>query len=148
MFLLPSFERMMAWREFREGIKTFSEEKQLDEVASLGGLVPTVNYVIDPYKPDTWPTPWELVNKGDFDEASIAYFLEQTLILLGWDEARLNIIIANDTVEGKTKIALMVDEKYLLNWHHGRVFLIDKMNTGCAYLMKYKIVDGQHIFAE
>lgn len=148
MFLLPSFERMMAWREFRENIKHLPEDQQLNEVAALGGTVPTVKYVIDPYKPDTWPTPWELVNKGDFDEASIAYFLEQTLLLLGWNESRLNIVIANDKTDGKTKVALLVDEKYLLNWHHGIVFLIDKSDSDCAYLMKYKIVDGQHVYAD
>ncbi len=147
MFLLPPLERMMAWRDFRNSITNLSEYEQLKEVAKLGALIPTIKFVIDPYKPESWPTPWELVNKGDFDEASISYFLEQTLFLLGWDEKRLKIVIANNLKTDETKISLLVDEKYLLNWYHGDIFDYEENKSECSFLMKYQLKDGTHVLS-
>ena len=146
MFLLPAPERMAAWREFRKSIQNLSEQEQLEAVAKWGAQMPTCNFIIDPDDPKSWPSPWELINDGDFCTSAVAYLMEQTLIILGWDVDRLKLTYVRDVVRHDQMMVLLVDDKWALNYQYGNVFNFDNVRSDCAYLATYRPGrEGGHI---
>ena len=76
-FLQNSSERLLTWRSFRQELSNQDEMAQLESVAKWVSYAPTSTYVLDYDSPHTWPTPWELLSQGDFDDVAKAYLMEQ-----------------------------------------------------------------------
>lgn len=144
-FLLPHTERLSAWRSFRHELEGKPEAQQLEAVAKWFSVAPISTYVLDFDRVDTWPTPWEIMNEGDFCTTAIAYLMERTLILAGWQPERLKLhFVRNLNIQDQMMI-LLVDDLYALNYVHGDVFNFDKERSDCAYLVSYQPTsDGGH----
>ena len=57
-------ERILAWREFRSNAVDMTVDGIVEAVNTWWTFSPWVRKTIDPYKPETWPTPWHMLNKG------------------------------------------------------------------------------------
>lgn len=146
VFLLPASERLAEWRKFRKSLESMDETSQLQAIAKWSAQIPTSNYVIDPDKPEEWPGPWELINDGDFCTTAVAYLMEQTLIMLGWDVDRLKLTFVRDMKRHDQMMVLLVDDKWALNYEYGTVFNFDTVRSDCAYLVTYRPGrEGGHI---
>lgn len=144
-FLLPPAERLSEWRNFRNSLLHLDEMEQLEKVAYWVNQAPTSTYVLDYDNPKSWPGPWELINQGDFDDVAMAYLMEQTLLLLGWDPSRLTLHMVRNSAESFQSMILLVDKKWALNYAHASVFNFDNEHQNCAYLISYQVTsDGGH----
>ena len=119
---------------------------QLESVAKWVSYAPTSTYVLDYDSPHTWPTPWELLSQGDFDDVAKAYLMEQTLILAGWNPERLRLVYVRNHKESFQTMILLVDSKWALNYTHSGVINFDNERPECAYLVEYSVnPEGRHI---
>lgn len=137
-FLLPPAERLAEWRTFRNSLAGMEEDQQLTVVAEWFSNAPTNRFVLDFDNATGWPTPWEVMNDGNFCTTAIAYLMEQTLILIGWDIARLSLhYVRNQNIQDQMMI-LLVDNTWALNYSFKLVFNFDKERSDCAYLVSYR----------
>ena len=141
---LKPTQRILEWREFRSSIKDLSEIEQLEKIAEFWSKVPLITYSIDWDRPETWPTAWELIHEGNFDNSAIGYLIEQTLIAIGWDPERLLLTYVRDKTNEDRLMILIVDDKYVLNYSWGEVFDIDKIRPNCVSMIKYKWENSAH----
>ena len=144
-FLLPSSERLLEWRQFRQSLEGLEEHEQLDRVAKWVAWAPLSTYVLDIYDSESWPGPWELINSGDFDDTAKAYLMEQTLIMVGWNPERLRLHYVRNQKESMETMVLLVDNKWALNYVHSEVLNFDTERANCTYLVSYRVnPEGGH----
>ena len=143
-FLLSPSERLSEWRDFRASIQNMGDLDQLLKVARWGGQAPLCNYSMDWDNPKSWLTPWELIHEGTFCPTAVAYLMEQTLLMAGWDSSRLRLIYIKNQEEGVEKLLLLVDDAWVLNYSIGEVFNFDNIRSGSALLATYQAVADGH----
>ena len=109
-------ERLSVWKNFRETLKTLeTEEEKLKRVAEFFSRVPYGKRTVDFYTPESWPTPWELLDRDNHCMNTISIMMRNTLKFVGV-EATLTLI--NDGQEDY--IVPIVGDK-ILNFIHGDV---------------------------
>ena len=141
-YLLSSTARIRHWRDFR---KTFNEdqsdEEQLLETANYWQEFPIhAHYIIDVDRPKRWPTPWELLHKGDFCTNSLAYMMEQTLLLADerWTKDRFQLMFIDNKTLSAMAMILVVDNKYVLNYSQNQIFNFDFIEKTCIIQYRYR----------
>lgn len=59
-------DRLRAWYDFRQHLET--DEQPFKSTVELYNTAPISAFCIDPYTPENWPTPWELLEENKYDE--------------------------------------------------------------------------------
>ena len=73
-------ERLRDWRSFRDEIITLPFREAVERVAEEWGKVPIhTGKKVRIYEPETWDTPWEILNKNLMCEDTIALMIYHTL---------------------------------------------------------------------
>lgn len=138
-FLLAPRERLAAWKNLRNHLAARSEPAQLQQVAMFWAQCPIQRFSLDPERPATWPTPWEMLYRNDYDQNAIAIGMEMTLRLGGWDATRLALMMINDRNISDMRMVLKIDDKTVLNYNHGMVCEIPQ--SGFVVLYQYQFND-------
>ncbi len=118
-------EKILAWREFRDQAK----DKTLDDIIELVDqwwtFTPWVKKTIDPYKPETWPTPWDMISKGEFCRSAIALGQAYTLWMC-FPQANTELWLVNNFSEQDLHLVVVINEKTVLNYTLGHVLPIEE----------------------
>jgi len=120
-FLLTPKNRLENWKSLRGLLPTLSEQEQLKKVACYWAQAPLSKFAYDPERPDTWPTPWEMIYEGDWCKMSVAIGMEFTLRLSGWAPDRLNLVLIKDYDRSDLFFILKIDDKFVLNYDYEKV---------------------------
>lgn len=137
-FLLIASERMTKWREFRQELFDLDSQEQLRRVAKWFAQCPTSNYSIDWDNPASWPTPWELLHEGNPCLSGVAYLMERTLCMVGWDPNRVILAYVNDSLNEDTRMLVIVDGRHVLNYNLAEVEDFDTLKANVVTLVRYK----------
>jgi hypothetical protein len=132
--------RLHDWKIFRESLTTLAKEEQLIETAEYWSVVPLVKYYLNFDKPDTWPTPWELLNEGQFCRSGVAFMMYKTLELCKggvWTPEQLKLVLINDLTNEETYLVLVVEDEYVLNYDHARVVRWSNIEKFCEVICEY-----------
>jgi hypothetical protein len=144
-YLLSGSDRILAWRKFRQSLQNLPETDQLSRIARFWGDAPLQTYVIDWDKSNEWPSAWQLVHDGDFDSNVVAILMEQTLILLGWNPERLNLMFIKDSVIEEQMMILVIDNTRVLNYSYYEVFELEQVKNNYSIYVRYKTHNGSYI---
>ena len=79
MFDRYGTDRIAAWKQFRDKLET--SECPLEDVAELWSHAPFVGPYLDPYSPQQWPDPWQLIIDLRLDDLAIALGMLYTIKL-------------------------------------------------------------------
>ena len=145
-FLLPPMERIRNWREFRQSFGTDeTDEEQLLKTAKYWQSFPISKYYLDIDDPKNWPTPWEILYEGDYCQSTLAYMMEQTLLLADerWTTDRLKLYLIDDKVKSDIFIILVADAKYVINYSHFDIINFDFVENNCIIQHEYLAVTPQ-----
>jgi hypothetical protein len=115
--------KLLAWRDWRSQLLNMSPEDAYKEVAEWWGLVPMISRGIDPWNHDTWPTPWELVVRGQFCPSGQGLGMYYSLILAGFD-CKLILAILNE--ETQPRLMVLLPNNKLLNYYHNHIVPLDE----------------------
>lgn len=143
-YLLPPMDRVRDWRDFRQTFTSDeSDLEQLTKTLAYWKQYPVLTRYLDIDFPDTWPTPWELLNEGQFCEAGIGLMMHQTLILSDdrWTPDRVELIFVDNREECYQFMAVVVDQQYVL---HYSVDSIQDLKTmkGVMIQNRYQMIDS------
>ena len=72
-------ERLSVWRKFRQD---FPKNGTIENVIDAFSEVKVERRNIDYYTPESWPTPFEIVNEGMFCQSGLSLVIASTLIQL------------------------------------------------------------------
>jgi hypothetical protein len=145
IFLLSATQRILEWRKFRSSLNNLPELEQLNQVSKFWASAPLTVYALDWDQPNTWPSAWQLISEGNFDSIVIAYLMEQTLILAGWDPARLQLIYLRNAKISDQMMIVLIDNLWALNYSVGEVFDYSKIKTDSILMVKYQMRDGKRV---
>lgn len=120
-------EKILAWRELRTKLVDKQPEEIIEEVDQWWTFTPWVRKTIDPYKPDTWPTPWDMINKGEFCRSAIALGQAYTLWMCS-PQFNTELWLVNNFSEKDVHLVVVIDEKTVLNYTLGHVLTLEECN--------------------
>jgi hypothetical protein len=87
-----SSERLSAWRNFRQ---SFPTNGTAQDVISAFADVKIDRRILDYYSSDTWPSPFEIVSEGAFDQSGLTLVIASTLLnlkLIKADDCRFDVV--------------------------------------------------------
>lgn len=102
-------DRLRAWHDFRNSLETSNDPLQtaIDNYFNA----PRVSRYTDPWTPEMWPSPWELIDENQYCDfcllLGICYSLQLTDKL---SQAHFEIHIAIDNEESTTYYLLYVND--------------------------------------
>lgn len=136
-FLLPPTERLVAWKTLRKSLVNLPLEDQLSNVVGFWSHAPTVSIAYDPERPETWPTPWEMMINGEWDRHSIAIGMDFTLRLSGIDSERLRLKMIKDRQKEIMTMVVIIDNKWIINYEYANITKIEDVIFDTILSLKY-----------
>lgn len=136
-FILTPMEQIRAWRDLRDELADKSLYQQLKLVSDYWWQAPIVTFCLDSDKPDTWPSPWEIVYYNGYDTTARALMMAETLIL--FDEKFSNLVelqYIKDYVDEDLLMILVIDGK-ILNHSYKTITSVDKLQGHYTILGSY-----------
>ena len=109
--------RFRLWRGLRKGLETSKFDEAFKQAYSWWTTAPTVRRTFDPWKPEQWPNPWELLYKEDFCPNSVCLGIWYVLRLTNQDLSRIKLCVVSDREQKHNCLGLVLDNKevYLYN---------------------------------
>lgn len=139
-FVLSPPERIRAWRDLRESIKEKTLEEAALDVSLWWWQAPIVQFTIDYDRPETWPTPWEMMYENEFDNTARAYMMAETLLLAGLvTEYDLEIVILNCKDLEEIKSLVLVEKRIILNYAYNSVNDTSVLSDGCYAISRLEL---------
>jgi hypothetical protein len=135
-FLTSPRERLSLWKTLRSSLASMPEEEQLAVVAKYWAQAPLHKFAYDAEKPNTWPSPWEMISEGEWCARSVAIGIEFTLRLGGWNPDRISLHLIRDLDRSDMLFVVEIDGKYYLNYDHGLVSTVP--NTKRDFVCSWK----------
>lgn len=115
--------RLAAWRAWRQSVVQLPEQQLIELVTTWWKFVPLVNKAVDQWRPESWPTAWELVGRGEFCANAQGLGIFYTLVLLGID---CELVLAQLNEGEETRLMVLTKDKQLLNYVDGEAVSIEK----------------------
>lgn len=115
-------QRIDSWAEFRERIRAYDFDRQLDEVAKYFGDCPIGSRQIDYYIPESWPSPWEILHHGDYCRSTTGILMYDTLKIVNRNTT-IDLCLIDDM--GDIYLAPLTNYGVILNVVLGEISRID-----------------------
>ena len=112
MFSFNYEQRLATWSKFREQLETSKDP--LQDVIDFYKHCPQVSRHTDPYDPEVWPNPWELIHENEYCDYCIILAMCYTLQLTErFSQSKFEIINSTNIETGETFQYLKVDNMVL-----------------------------------
>jgi hypothetical protein len=132
--------RILLWREWRNELEKLSLSEAINKVAQDWAKVPTVTHYLAPDRIADWPNPWQLVTDNLYCDLSITLGIYYSLALLEKTEITDLRLQIYRTPEGWLNLSSVNQEKYVLNYHHGKVVNRSQLNM-CEKELVFEYLD-------
>lgn len=135
-------EKILAWRELRTELLEKTLNEVIDRVQDWWTYSPWVKKTVDPYQPDSWPTPWELLDRGEFCRSAIALGQAYTLWMCS-PNTEVELWLVNNFSEKNIHLVVVIEKKTVLNYTLGQILSIEQCDF--EVLNQFSRADIDHI---
>ena len=98
------------WYELRQQLEW--DDTPLETVANFFEKLPKVKVYTDPYDPDTWPTPWELIDENEYCPFNLILGICYTIQLTErFKTCQPKINVAVDNINKTVYYLLIIEDK-------------------------------------
>lgn len=119
MFFDDYEQQFISWKKFRNSIEKL--DKPLEETIKFWTKAPLVNKHLDPFRPETWPDPWQVIKDGKYNDLTIAIMIGHTLKLTQrFKDCQIEIKQYLDTSKKVVYNTCSIDNK-ILNYPYGEI---------------------------
>mgnify|MGYP001240061360 CR=1 FL=1 len=129
-------ENLSSWREFREYITKFDDDKKIREVVKYFSSFPIVNYVLDYNTPEKWISPWEIISDDYYDDIALVILMCETLVLSNFNTNRFKLRYVTDTVDNSSFMILIIDDHKVLNFSYNQIVNYDDIKNRIRIIEK------------
>ena len=137
MFEKKYEDRLVVWREFRNGLETASDPIQ--ETIDFYNRAPKCVFAADPFTPSSWPDPWELLEENNYCSfvkiLAICYTLQLTDVL---SPVNYEIHITQDPKTSTTYYLLYVGDR-VIGFHGDTHVAKDKLPKSLTSELEYSM---------
>lgn len=120
-------EKILSWRELRKESSQAEFNEAIKKITDWWTYAPWVKKTIDPYKPDTWPTPWDMIQKGHFCRSALALGQAYTIWIL-FPQADCELWLINNQSEQDIHLVVVIDKTLILNYNMGYIEKLEEAN--------------------
>lgn len=118
MFEKKYEDRLKVWHDFRESLS--NSRDPIQDTINFWNRAPLVSRNIDPYDPETWPDPWEMIEENSYCEytkiLAMAYTLKLSKTFENWQPT---FKIGLDKQKSRLYYMLEVNDK-VLGFYQGK----------------------------
>ena len=119
MFFDSYEDQFSTWKKLRNRIEKINEP--LEETIKFWAKAPLVNKHLDPFRPETWPDPWQIIKDGKYNDLTISIMMGHTLKLTErFKDSQIEIKQYLDTTNKVVYNTCSIDNK-ILNYHYGEI---------------------------
>lgn len=112
MFKKNYDDRLSCWQEFRRSLEKSSDPIQ--DAIDFYNNAPYVSISTDPYTPETWPSPWELIQENQYCEFGKLLGICYTLQLTSrFSKSKFEIHIKHDQKNSRLLYLLYIDNNVI-----------------------------------
>jgi len=132
MFNLNIDRRLSAWADLRKSIDV--SEHPLQTLVDFWSQVPfnPGKPIIDPFYPNGWPTPWEILAENKYDDFTKAVMMGYTLLLTDrYKNSSVQVKTLVDNAKNQLYNAVYLDDLWVLNFKDGEVVSVDHIPESC-----------------
>ena len=136
-FILSPMEQIRIWRELRDALDDKNTQERLKLISDYWWQAPIVTFCLDYDKPETWPTPWEVVYFNGYDTTARALMMAETFIL--YNELYMDsieLLYIKDFVE-EDLLMILVVEGHVLNHQYKRILTLDELAGHYTIINRY-----------
>lgn len=117
MFHLPPDARLTKWSDFRKQLNYSNQP--FDELNDFWKSAPRITYnnKLDPFNPQSWPTPWEIIYENKYDDFTLAVMMAYTIKLT--DKFAKDLVEVRSFVDQTQKHLynlVFINEEIVLNY--------------------------------
>jgi hypothetical protein len=138
--LLSGHDKRRRWKEFREEINLQPNTiETLLSVQQFWEKVPLVHWCTDVDNPNTWLTPWEIIEEDTYSKSTLALMMYWTLVLSNdkkWNDSNLQLKLVQTLTEQEIFMVLIVDGKWLMNYSRNEIFDLSVDAEDTLYIVK------------
>lgn len=131
-------KRLALWRDFRRSLDTNHTKEVCNTVVKWWESAPLFSMSIDPVNAEQWPTPWEMLHRGDFCEDSLALGMSYTIYYAN-PEIENELLYVTCLGKSFQRLCVLVDNKHLLNYERSSISTLP--TDGCEINYRVKIKD-------
>ena len=135
-------DKIFAWRNLRKQAIASNVENAISLINSWWTYTPWVKKTIDPFRPSTWPTPWEMLHTGNFCRSAIALGQAYTVWAM-FPDMKCEIWLINNKSEQDVHLITVINDNIALNYILGSVTMVEEMDY--EHLETVKKSDLKHI---
>jgi hypothetical protein len=110
-------ERLADWVKLRHAAALLDQPEQLKMINDWWFKAPIVNHLISWENPQSWTTPWELLNNNGYCELARALGIVYTIMII--ENRKYTDLKIIQTTEDN--LVLVDGGKYILNWAPGEM---------------------------
>ena len=133
---------MLEWGSFRDSIKELELKEQIEKIAEYFSSVPIAPRQLDYYTPDTWPTPWELLDSGHLCSSGISILMAYTLLIN--EQSDFKLLLIDDNTD--YYLVPLVADEYILNYSLGEVMSYTSISNDITIKYTYNPSDLKDIY--
>ena len=112
MFDMNVQDRLRAWFDFRNKLE--NDDTPFQSTLELYNKAPITSFRIDPYTPDTYPDPWELLDENLYDDFGYILGIGYTLRLTDrFSQEPIKITITQDNKRSCNYYLLHIQDKVI-----------------------------------
>jgi hypothetical protein len=120
-------EKILSWRDLRKKSAEAGKEAAIKLINNWWTYAPWVRKTIDPYKPESWPTPWDMISTGHFCRSAIALGQAYTFWTL-FPDMDCELWLINNKSEKDVHLVVAIDKTLILNYIMGHIEHVDDMD--------------------
>jgi hypothetical protein len=138
--LLSGHDKRHRWKEFREEIADKdNNQNTLLSVQQFWEKVGLIMWCLDYEKPETWRTPWEIIEEDTYSKSTLALMMYWTLVLSNdkkWNDGNLQLKLVQTLTEQEIFMVLIVDNRWLMNYSRNEIIDLNKESANELYIVK------------
>jgi len=114
-------KQFFIWKRFRNKLEKIGDP--FEQTILFWSLAPLVNKHLDMYRDKDWPSPWDIIKEGKYDELTKSIMIGHTLKLTKrFMESPIEIKMYLDIVDKTVYNTCYIDNK-ILNYPYGEITL-------------------------
>ena len=126
MWKLSASDRLARWRDFRKSLATVPVDEAIEQTVQFWRSCPFTPFYLEARQPETWPSPWQLLDENYYCDLAKALGIVYTVHLIERPDI-INMQLAQ-TQDGNDNLVQINQGKYILNMIDGQVLNINNFN--------------------
>ena len=143
MFDQKTQDQICLFRRWRKSLSTTDLHTLCQQVVDFWCTAPLSNQYYSADYDQNWPSPWEMIAEGIYDDVVLGLAMFYSLVMLEQCEHEITLIVVEQPNE--IRLCVLVDDLYILNLDWGQVIDKSQLSTQIKIIRTYNKLDFESL---